>query len=93
MQLATNGAPPGRCRRVIQRDRMIAELSHRFASNLVSIEEYNQVCLHMLICNHDYRLTFLKFVISYLFVETSLRVSTPWTRAWGRTLAIVPKCF
>ena len=46
------------CRRVIQRDRMIAELNHRFASNLVSIESTYQVCLHILI-NDVPRLTFL----------------------------------
>ena len=40
VQLATSAAPPGCHRKVIQRDRMIAELHHRFASNLVSIEEY-----------------------------------------------------
>lgn len=39
-------------RRVIQRDHMIAELNHRFTSNLVSIEEYLVIMfLDWLFCN------------------------------------------
>ena len=62
MELATGAAPPGHFRRVIQRDQMIAELNLRFAFNLVSIESTYQVCLHILICNHVPKLTFLYFV-------------------------------
>ena len=40
VQLATSAGLPRRRRSIIQKDRMILELKHRFASNLVSIEEY-----------------------------------------------------
>ena len=48
-QLAAGAAPPQRRRKVIRRDRMIAELKNRFTSNLVSMEEFVS---GILICDH-----------------------------------------
>ena len=48
-QLAAGAAPPQRRRKVIRRNRMIAELKNRFTSNLVSMEEFVSGTL---ICDH-----------------------------------------
>ena len=47
-QLSAGAAPPRRRRRVLRRDRMVAELQQRFTSNSISLEDYLSGC----ICTH-----------------------------------------